>query len=83
MLSSYVCLHTDELIVQSREMDFWCPAPLPNDVEPSFKLRSSEDYKAPPADLVEGYLSDSSIEADEDINPDATVASASNPKTST
>ena len=60
-----------------REMEYWCPAPLPGGMEPRRKLRSIEDWQAPPADLLEGYLSDLSVEADGDDDPEVTVASAS------
>jgi hypothetical protein len=35
-------------------------------VEPHFKLRAKEDWKAPPVELIEGYVSDSSVEADQE-----------------
>jgi hypothetical protein len=50
-------------------MQYWCPAPLPTDKEPHRKLRS-EDYQPPVTALLENYLSDSSVGADEDNDKD-------------
>ena len=68
-------------VFQARKMQYWCPTPLPAGMEPRRKLRALEDWKAPPTDLLEGYLSNSSMEADRDTDPDTTVASASKPET--
>ena len=48
-------------------------------MEPRRKLRALEDWKTLAADLLEGYLSDSSVEAYGDFEADASMAGASNP----
>ena len=60
-------------------MDYWCPAPLPGGMEPRRKLRSSEDWQVPPADQLEGYLSDSSVEAEGDDDPEVADVSTTKP----
>jgi hypothetical protein len=54
---------------QEREMQFWCPTPFPQGEEPRRKLRSDK-YQPPATGLLENYESDSSVEADEDIDPE-------------
>jgi hypothetical protein len=34
-------------VLQAREMEYWCPAPLPGGLEPRRKLRSAKNYQAP------------------------------------
>jgi hypothetical protein len=48
-------------------------------MEPRRKLRSIEDWQAPSADLLEAYLSDSSVEADGENDQEVREASASKP----
>ena len=60
-------------------MDYWCPTPLPEGQEPRRKLRALEDLKAPPTELLEGYVSDSSVEADVDEDQEVEAASATKP----
>lgn len=62
-------------------MQYWCPTPLPTGEEPRRKLRS-EDYKPPAAALLENYLSDSSIGADEDIDQEVGNDMTSRPEES-
>jgi hypothetical protein len=50
-------------------LKYWCPKPLPTGEELCRKLRS-EDYQPSAAALLENYLSDSSMGADEDIDPE-------------
>jgi hypothetical protein len=45
----------------------WCPAPLPEGEQHRRKLWSDK-YKPPAGRLLEFYKSDSSVEADEDID---------------
>jgi hypothetical protein len=47
-------------------MDCWCPALLLPNMEPRRKLRSAEECQTPATDLLENYLSDSSVEEDGD-----------------
>ena len=60
-------------------MDYWCPAPLPEGQEARRKLRTLEDLEVPPAELLEGYVSDSSVEADVDEDPEVGATSATKP----
>jgi hypothetical protein len=54
------------------ELQMWCMAPLPEGEIHRRKLRSDK-YKPPAGRLLENYESDSSVEADEDINAEAGV----------
>jgi hypothetical protein len=53
-----------------RELQMWCPAPLPEGELHQRKLRSVK-YKPLAGRLLENYESDSSVEADEDIDAEA------------
>jgi hypothetical protein len=53
-----------------RELQMWCPAPLPEGEIQRRKLRSDK-YKPPAGRLLENYESDSLVEADEDTNAEA------------
>jgi hypothetical protein len=46
-------------------MQYWCPTPLSTGEEPRRKLRS-QDYQPLVAALLENYLSDSLVGANED-----------------
>jgi hypothetical protein len=50
-----------------RDLQMWCPAPLPEGEIQRRKLRSDK-YKPPAGRLLENYESDSSVEADEDTD---------------
>jgi hypothetical protein len=50
-----------------RELQMWCPAPLPEGEIHRRKLRSDK-YKPPAGRLLENYESDSSVEAEEDTD---------------
>jgi hypothetical protein len=56
--------------LQERELQMWCPAPLPEGEQHQRKLRSDK-YKPPAGRLLEFYESDSSVEADEDTGDEA------------
>jgi hypothetical protein len=58
-----------------RELQMWCPAPLPEGEIHRRKLRSDK-YKPPAGRLLENYESDSSVEADEDTNAEARADAA-------
>jgi hypothetical protein len=58
------------IIVQMRELQMWCPAPLLEGELRRRKLRSDK-YKPPAGRLLENYESDSSVEADKDTNAEA------------
>jgi hypothetical protein len=58
------------VVVQMRELQMWCPAPLPEGELQRRKLRSDK-YKPPASRLLENYESDSSVEADEDTGDEA------------
>jgi hypothetical protein len=45
-------------------MQFWFPTPFPTGEEPHRKLRSDK------TELLENYESDSSVETDEDTDPE-------------
>jgi hypothetical protein len=53
-----------------RELQMWCPAPLPQGEIQRRKLRSDK-YNPPAGRLLENYESDSSMEADEDTDAEA------------
>jgi hypothetical protein len=53
-----------------RELEMWCPTPLPEGEIQRRKLRSDK-YKPPAGRLLENYESDSSVEADEDTDAEA------------
>jgi hypothetical protein len=53
-----------------RELQMWCPAPLPKGELHRRKLRWDK-YKPPAGRLLELYESDSSVEADEDTDAEA------------
>jgi hypothetical protein len=53
-----------------RELQMWCPAPLPEGEIQRRKLRSDK-YKPPAGRLLENYESNSSVEADEDTDAEA------------
>jgi hypothetical protein len=53
-----------------RELQMWCPTPLPEGEIHQRKLRSDK-YKPPAGRLLENYESDSSVEADEDTDAEA------------
>jgi hypothetical protein len=53
-----------------RELQMWCPAPLPEGEIHRRKLRSDK-YKPPAGRLLENYESDSSVEADKDTDVEA------------
>jgi hypothetical protein len=53
-----------------RKLQMWCPVPLPEGELHRRKLRSDK-YKPPAGRLLEFYESDSSVEADEDIDAEA------------
>jgi hypothetical protein len=59
-------------ILQMRELQMWCLAPLPEGELHRRKLRSDK-YKPPASRLLEFYESDSSVEADEDTDAEAGV----------
>jgi hypothetical protein len=52
------------------ELQMWCLAPLPEGEIQRRKLRSDK-YKPPVGHLLKNYESDSSVEADEDIDTEA------------
>jgi hypothetical protein len=56
--------------LQERELQMWCPVPLPEGEQHRKKLRSDK-YKPPAGRLLEFYESDSSVEADEDTSDEA------------
>jgi hypothetical protein len=56
--------------LQERELQMWCPAPLPEGEQHRRKLRSDK-YKPLAGRLLEFYESDSSMEADEDTGDEA------------
>jgi hypothetical protein len=56
--------------LQEREVEMWCPAPLPEGEQHQRKL-SSDKYKPPAGRLLEFYKSYSSVEADEDTGDEA------------
>jgi hypothetical protein len=58
-----------------RELQMWCPAPLPEGELHWRKLRSDK-YKPPAGRLLENYESDSSVKADEDTGDEAEGADA-------
>lgn len=53
------------VLMQARAMNFWFPAPLPTGQEAQRKLRP-EHHAGPGPEALEGYVSDSSVEADND-----------------
>jgi hypothetical protein len=53
-----------------RELQMWCPAPLPEGKIHRRKLRSDK-YKPPAGHQLENYESDSSVEADEYTDAEA------------
>jgi hypothetical protein len=53
-----------------RELQMWCPAPLPKGEIHRRKLRSDK-YKPTAGRLLENYESDSSVEADKDTDAEA------------
>jgi hypothetical protein len=53
-----------------RELQMWCPAPLPEGEIQRRKLRSDK-YKPPAGCLLENYESHLSVEADEDTDAEA------------
>jgi hypothetical protein len=53
-----------------RELQMWCPTPLPEGEQHRKKLRSDK-YKPPAGRLLEFYESESSVEADEDTGDEA------------
>jgi hypothetical protein len=55
----YVCL-----FVQHHESIYWCPAPLRDEDQRSYKVRSIADVQAAPPPLVEEYVSDSTVRSD-------------------
>jgi hypothetical protein len=57
-------------VLQVREVQMWCPAPLP-EVEIQRRKLRSDKYKPPAGRLLENYESDSSVEADEDTDTEA------------
>jgi hypothetical protein len=59
-------------ILQMREIQMWCPVPLPEGGLHRRKLRSDK-YKPLAGRLLELYESDSSVEADEDTDAEAGV----------
>jgi hypothetical protein len=59
-------------VSQVRELQMWCPAPLPEGEIQQWKLRSDK-YKPSAGRLLEHYESDSLVEADEDIDAEAGV----------
>jgi hypothetical protein len=67
MYRSYNTLVVD---LQERELQMWCPAPLPEREQHRRKLRSDK-YKPPTGRLLEFYESDSSVEADKDTGDEA------------
>jgi hypothetical protein len=58
-----------------RELQMWCPAPLPEGELHWRKLRSDK-YKPPAGRLLENYESGSSVKADEDTGDEAEGADA-------
>jgi hypothetical protein len=67
-----LCRSYDTLVfyLQERELQMWCPAPLPEDELHRRKLRSDK-YKPPTGRLLEFNESDSSVEADEDTGDES------------
>jgi hypothetical protein len=55
----HVCLS-----VQHREGIYWCPAPLRDEDQCSYKVRSAADVQTVPPPLVEEYVSDSMVRSD-------------------
>jgi hypothetical protein len=53
-----------------RELQMWCPAPIPEGEIHRRKLRSDK-YKPQAGRLLENYESDSLVEADEDTDVEA------------
>jgi hypothetical protein len=58
------------ICLQERELQTWCPAPLPKGEQHRRKLRSDK-YKPPEGRLLEFYESESSVEADEETGDEA------------
>jgi hypothetical protein len=55
--------------LQDRERKFWYPTPFGEGEQHRRKLRSDK-YQPPAVRLLENYESDSSVEADEDTDPE-------------
>jgi hypothetical protein len=60
------------VVVQMRELQMWCPAPLPEG-ELHRRKRRPDKYKPPAGRLLELYESDSSVEAEGDTDVEAGV----------
>jgi hypothetical protein len=58
------------VFLQERELQMWCPAPLPEGEQHQRKLRSDKN-KPPAGRLLVFYESDLSVEADEDTGDEA------------
>jgi hypothetical protein len=57
--AEYVCRS-----VQHREGIYWCPAPLRDEDQRSYKVRSAADVQVAPPPPVEEYISDSTVGSD-------------------
>jgi hypothetical protein len=68
-------------LLQDRKQQFWCPAPLREGEQHRRKLRPDK-YQPPAARLLENYESDSSVEADEDTNPEIGGDAGTSPEAS-
>jgi hypothetical protein len=54
------------LIWQHREGIYWCPVPLRDEDQRSYKVRNVADVQAAPPPLVDGYVSDSTVGSNDD-----------------
>jgi hypothetical protein len=61
---------------QHRKGIYWCPAPLRNEEECSYKVRAAADAQATPQQCIEEYISDFSVGSDDD----APTARSASPK---
>jgi hypothetical protein len=68
-------------LLQDREQQFWCPTPLREGEQHRRKLRPDK-YQPPAARLLENYESDSSVEANEDTNPEIGGDAGTSPEAS-
>jgi hypothetical protein len=54
------------LFLKHREGVYWCPAPLRNEDQHSYKVRDVADVQAAPAPPVDEYISDSTVGSDDE-----------------
>jgi hypothetical protein len=52
------------LVLQHREGIYWCPAPLRDEDQRSYKVRNVADVQAAPAPPIDQYVSDSTVGSD-------------------